>query len=128
MCYRLVLCAAQSCLFLPSPLHRPHYSRSAHFSLTDIIFYARFPSTFSLLRFLSHSSSLSCSIFVVVCSLNMSLSIVFFKSILGNDFGNSAKDHSLKIDNGIVPYDKQDRSPMVVSSVRISGARLLNRK
>lgn len=48
-------------------------------------------------------------------------SIAFFKSVLSNDFGRSARDCGLKFDVDVALYDTEYESPRVVNSARMFG-------
>lgn len=50
----------------------------------------------------------------------MSPSIEIFKSVLGNDFGKSAKDHGLKVNTNVVLYEELDCGPKIMGSATIS--------
>lgn len=73
-------------------------------------FYRRFISHFSC-RFLSYLCYLFSPIFLPLFFLIMSLSIVFFRSVLSSAFGKSAKDRCFRIDTDVLRHYHHDGRP-----------------
>lgn len=61
------------------------------------------------------------TIFYPLYLYHMSLYCIL-NSIVGNDFGKSAKDHGLEIDASVALYGKQDSNVNILSSTISSGA------
>lgn len=116
------------CIF-PSPVHFFHLPGFFLIVVRVLLFLWRMSSSLSVslspvtfTQFVSHSGSLSFSIFLFVSSLIKSPSKPFSKSALRHDFGKFAKEPGSKIDTEVRPYGGMDGCPMVVGLVRISGA------
>lgn len=111
--------------FLPSPVcffYLPHIVLIK----VEVIFYfwmassSSTPSFHFLHLFILFLSRVICPpIFLSAPSFNRSPSVAIFKSVVGNNFGKSAKDRSWKFDTDVVIYEEQGGKPNLVDSVTV---------
>lgn len=115
---------AQSCSLFHLPYTVPILVGALIFLWPICSSFGIFHSHVLFLHFVSHSNYLYFSIFLSNFFFNISPSVGFSKSVLGNDPDKSAKDRVLKTETDVLLFEEQDGSRKVVGLATMSDARM----
>lgn len=117
----------------PSPAHFFYPLRIVHIDVREILFYwptylsiGFFLAYFPFFHYVSYSILSSSSIFLSALSLVSSPFIVYFRCLLGDDFGNSWKDRSPNFQMDTLLNDQQDGRHNVFASTTTSSVGVID--